>query len=221
MCRLCCCSTVRVVYQRRRQRKGENCLLSWSLPWVAEGWLLVTGNARLAMRLERWVEYAADDLRGRVKFLHNRRAHWTPAVPQPEQDAQHEQLRWSYSPVFLLLLRNLGFYPFFFPPSLHSSLCPSSISESVPTSPLSSVPLSHTFTPSLSPSLTYSQLFALSRSLILCEKRTQSFSAQQRGRIRHFLLNQGICSCDGKRRFMICLSLLDGYVSLCWKDVLC
>lgn len=53
----------------------------------------------------------------------------------------------------------------------------------------SSVPLSHTFPLSLSPLLTYSQLFALSWSLILCEKRTQSFSAQQRGRIRHFFLN--------------------------------
>lgn len=206
-----------MVYQRRRKRKGESCLLSWSLPWVAEGWLLVTGNARLAMRPERWVEYAADDLRGRVKFLHNRTARWTPAAPQAEQDAQREQLRWSHSPVFLLLLGKLSFYPSFRPLlCIPLSVLPS-IPESLPTSPLSSVPLSHTFTLSL---LAYSQLFALSRSLILCEKRTQSFSAQQCGRIRHFFLNQGICSCDGKRCFVICLSQWDCYLNLCWKGCL-
>lgn len=193
VCRVCCCATVRVFYQRRRQRKGESCLLSWSLPWVAKGWLLVTGNARLAMRPERWVEYAADDLRGRVKFLHNRKPRWKPAVPQPEQDAQREQLRWSHSPAFHLLLRNLSFCPLSYPiyPPLFIPLCLSSTSSYSPLFYI--VPLLHRIT--LSPSLAYSQLFALSQSLILCEKRAHSFSAQQRGRIRHFLLNQGICSC--------------------------
>lgn len=199
-------------YQRRRQRKGESCLLSWSLPWVAEGWLLVTGNARLAMRPERWVEYAADDLRGRVKFLHNRRARWTPAAPQPEQDAQREQLRWSHSPVYLLLLRNFFILLFFLSPlCIPISVFPLSLNLFLLLHYLLCLSRTHP----LSPSLTYSQLFALSRSLILCEKRTQSLSAQQRGRIRHFFLNQGICSCDGKRCFMICLSQWDCYLNLC------
>ena len=32
VCSLCYCSTVGVVSRRRRQRKGQSCLLSWSLP---------------------------------------------------------------------------------------------------------------------------------------------------------------------------------------------
>lgn len=218
VCSLYYCSIVRVVSQKRRQRKGESCLLSWSLPWVAEGWLLVTGNARLAMRPERWVEYAADDLRGRVKFLHNRRARWTPAAPQPEQDAQREQLRWSHSPVFLLLLRNLSFQPCFFFGFTFQSL--SFLNRWICSyfSTLFSSYLLLPLTRSLSPSLAYSQLFALPRSLILCEKRTQIFSAQQRGRIRHFFLNQGNYSCKYICCFMICVSQWDFYLNLCLKN---
>lgn len=123
------------------------------------------------MRLECWVEYAADDLRGRVKFLHNRRARWTPAVPQPEQDAQREQLRWSHSLAFPLPLRNALSFLF------HLLCIPISVSPLslnlflLPCCLTSTVPLVHTFALSLSLTLPYSQLFALARSLSFCAKR--------------------------------------------------
>lgn len=72
--------------------------------------------------------------------------------------------------------------------------------------------LSHVHSLPLSRTL---QLFALPLSLILCEKRTQSFSTQQRGRIRHFFLNQGIYSCYDICCFIICISQWDCYLNLC------
>lgn len=92
------------------------------------------------------------------------------------------------------------FLSFFFLP-----LCLPSISESVPTSLLFyivSASLARIHSVSLSLSHVLSTLCAQPVSHSVW-KENSKLSAQQRGRIRHFFLNQGICSCYGKRCFMI------------------
>lgn len=138
-----------------REREPVAPLSGWGVAlWWQE-------TRKLAMRPARWVEYAADDLRGRVKFLHNRRARRTPAVTQPEQDAQRERLRWSHRSVLLSVLLSSP------PPLLRSKLLSLNLLPLLCFLP----PLLHTFTPLLSPLRTYSAL-----SWSLYEKWTQSFS---------------------------------------------
>lgn len=111
----------------------------------------------------------------------------------------------------------ISFFALFFFSSLHSNLCISFYHWicsyfSAVLDPLC-LPCTHSLCPSLP--LSHTQLFLLSRSLILCEKRTQNFSAQQRGRIRHFFLTQGIYSYDYIRCFINCVPTWDCYLILC------
>ena len=113
---------------------------------------------------------------------------------------------WGIS-VFILL----------FSPSLHSSIYLWISSYFSPISHRLCLSRTHILSLSLSPSLSLLLSRTLnslrSAGLSFCvKKRTQSFSAQQRGRIRHFFLNQGICSCRGKCCCMICLCQWDRYL---------